>query len=63
MPINGNNNEPQTGHPDAKAPAKTPLPDKELSLAIFAFILILCTRIEAFSPNKIDIIKLDAKVK
>ena len=30
-PINGNNKEPQTGHPDANAPANTPLPDKELS--------------------------------
>ena len=63
IPINGSNNEPQTGHPDAKAPAKTPLPESELSLANLVFILNLCTRIETFSPNKMDIIILDIIVK
>ena len=63
IPINGNNNEPQTGHPDAKAPAKTPLPESEPSFAILFLILNLCKIMETLSPNKTDIIKFDANVK
>lgn len=62
-PINGSNNEPQTGHPDANAPANTPLPDKELSLTALVFILILCKIMETLKPNRSEIIKLDIKVK
>ncbi len=67
IPIKGNRSDPQTGHPDANAPANAPvnvpLPDKELSLITPTFILILCKIMETFKPNKIDIIKLDIKVK
>ena len=63
MPIKGNRSEPQTGQPDAKAPAITPLPAKELSLAILFFNLILYIIIEVFKPNKTEIMKFDIKVK